>query len=47
MKSKIAGVLVLILVILGGGGYYLYSQNNRTEVLRGYLGGEKQGFFED
>ena len=47
MKSKIAGVLVLILVILGGGGYYLYSQNNRTEVLRGYLGGEKTGLFED
>ena len=47
MKSQIAGVLVLILVILGGGGYYLYSQNNRTEVLRGYLGGEKTGLFED
>ena len=47
MKSKIAGVLVLILVILGGGDYYLYSQNNRTEVLRGYLGGEKTGLFED
>lgn len=47
MKSKIAGILILVLVILAGGGYYFYSQNNRTMVLRGYLGGEKTGLFED
>ena len=47
MRSKIAGILVLILVILAGGGYYFYSQSSQTTVLRGYLGGEKTGLFED
>lgn len=47
MKTKIAGMLVLLAVILAGGGYYLYQNQTRTTELNGYLGGEKIGLFED
>lgn len=47
MKTKIAGMLVLLLVILAGGGYYIYSERTDVLILNGYLGGEKTGLFED
>lgn len=44
MRSKIAGILVLILVILAGGGYYFYSQSSQTTVLRGIWAEKRPGF---
>lgn len=47
MKTKIAGMVLLAAVIAGAGLYALISQQNRVQVLNGYLGGEKIGLFED
>lgn len=47
MKSKIAGIVILLFVVLMGSGYYIYSGNMKTTTLNGYLGGEKIGLFED
>lgn len=47
MKTKIAGMIVLLVVILAGSGYYIYQRNTEVTELNGYLGGEKIGLFED
>ena len=47
MKPKLIGILLLAVVVLAAGGYSFYRENGRVTVLRGYLGGEKTGLFED
>lgn len=47
MKSRIAGILLLLLVIAAAGGYSLYHTKTQVTTLDGYLGGEKIGLFED
>ena len=47
MKTKLLGILVLLLVALTGTGYFVYQQNTSVTTLNGYLGGEKIGLFED
>ncbi len=47
MKPKMIGIILLTVVALAAGGYSLYRANNNTTVLKGYLGGEKIGLFED
>ncbi len=47
MKSKIVGLVLLIVVIAAAGVYYLVSAGSQVTVLDGYLGGEKIGLYED
>ena len=47
MKSRIAGILLLLIVIAAAGGYSLYHTKTQVTTLDGYLGGEKIGLFED
>ena len=47
MKSKIVGLVLLIVVIAAAGVYYLVSTGSQVTVLDGYLGGEKIGLYED
>ena len=47
MKSKVAGLVLLLAVIAAAGIYYLVRSNNQVIVLDGYLGGEKIGLYED
>lgn len=47
MKSKYAGIAILLVIILAASGYYFYQKRTRVIELNGYLGGEKIGLFED
>ena len=47
MKPKLIGLLLLAVVVLAAGGCSFYRENGRVTVLRGYLGGEKTGLFEN
>ena len=47
MKSKLAGLILLVAVIAAAGIYYLIRSENQITVLDGYLGGEKIGLYED
>ena len=47
MKSKYAGLAVLLAIILAGSGYYIWRTGTQVTVLNGYLGGEKIGLLED
>jgi len=47
LKTKIAGIIILVAVILAAGGYSLYTKNSAVTTLDGYLGGEKIGLFQD
>ena len=47
MKPKLIGIILLAVVVLAAGGYSLYRAKSSVTVLRGYLGGEKTGLFED
>lgn len=47
MKGKFIGIAILILVIIGGVAYKLTAGSIQVVTLKGYIGGEKQGLFED
>lgn len=47
MKSRIIGLIIVVLVIGGAIGYKVFSDNNRSTAITGYVGGEKIGFLED
>ena len=47
MKTKIAGLIVVIAVIAISVGFTVFTRSNQTLVLTGYAGGEKVGFLED
>lgn len=50
-KSRIIGLIILILIILGLGGTLIYTQNQpkpvQTVTVNGFLGGEKTSLFDD
>ncbi|MGO4938105.1 hypothetical protein ACTQ54_10925 [Fundicoccus sp. Sow4_H7] len=48
MKTRLWGLIVLVLVIISAVGYTLLQGNRLDEVeLRGFLGGEKSGLFSN
>ncbi len=48
MDNKKIGIIILGLVIIGAVAYqFVFSSMGEVQKLRGYLGGEKIGLFED
>jgi len=47
MKSKLIGLIVVLVVIVAAVGYSLLRSSQDVTVLKGYVGGEKIGLLED
>ncbi len=48
MKPRLIGILILVAVIAAGLGIYYLNGGGKTNVsLKGFIGGKKEGFFED
>ena len=47
MKTKIIGVVLLVLIIAAGIGYQQFLNTPKNVVLKGYVGGEKIAFLEN
>ena len=47
MKTKITGIVLLVLIIAGGIVYQQFFSTPKTTLLKGYVGGEKMAFLEN
>ena len=47
MKTKILGVILLLLIIAGGIAYQQFFSSPKTTILKGYVGGEKMAFLDN
>ena len=48
MKPRLIGILILVVVVAAGLAVYYANGGGKTNVmLKGFIGGEKEGFFED
>ena len=47
MKSKLIGIIILVLIVGGAVAYQQFFSGPKTIVLKGYVGGEKMAFLEN